>query len=155
MLAAFRNYLLITEKLLTTDSSLLLKQLENELSEQLIRLLADSTQPVTAHKQRKRDLALQSAVDYIHASENTIVAIPDLCKVCNASQRTLEYAFRERYGLTPKEYTLVHRLNNVRKHLRAADPETNQISAIAQLHGFWHMGHVQFKLPKTVCRASL
>jgi AraC family ethanolamine operon transcriptional activator len=140
MLVAFRNYLLITEKLLTTDSSLLLKQLENELSEQLIRLLVDSTQPVTANKQRKRDLALQSAINHIHESRNNIITIPSLCEVSNVSQRTLEYAFRERFGLTPKEYLLIHRLNNVRKLLRAAEPDIEKVTTIAQQSGFWHMG---------------
>ncbi len=68
------------------------------------------------------------------------MTIPELCNASNASQRTLEYAFRERYGLTPKEYTLVYRLNNVRKQLRQAVPVKDQVSRIAQQHGFWHMG---------------
>ncbi len=145
MLANFRTLLLQTERLFTTgqytvSNSLLLTQLENELSEQVISLLSDNIQPVTANKQRKRDLALRSAVNYIHETENSIVSMPTLCTVSNVSQRTLEYAFHERYSMSPKAYTLIYKLNNVRKHLRAADPETNRVSTIAQQHGFWHMG---------------
>ena len=144
MLASFREYLLHTEQIFTTRQQLInnayLKQLENELSEQVIRLLAQSAQPITANKLRKRDIALRSAINYIQESGHNIITMPQLCELSNVSQRTLEYAFRERYGLTPKEYTLIHRLNSVRKLLRAADPEKKQVSEIAQQHGFWHMG---------------
>lgn len=145
LLTKFRRLLLQTEQMLITgqldiNQNLHLKQLENELAEQLIRLLADSNQPISRNPPRKRDIALQSAVNYINESRNSIVTMQNLCEVCNASQRTLEYAFRERYGMTPKAFTLIYRLNNARKHLRVTDPKTNQVSAIAQQHGFWHMG---------------
>jgi AraC family ethanolamine operon transcriptional activator len=144
MLTIFRNLLLHTEKMLTSGQYAInnahLKHLENELSEHIIRLLEDSAQPVKINKQRRRDIALQSAVSCIHESRNNIVTVSDLCKVCNVSQRTLEYAFRERYELTPKEYTLIYRLNSVRKLLRIADPDKEKVSTIAQLNGFWHMG---------------
>ena len=58
----------------------------------------------------------------------------------NTSQRILEYAFRERYGLSPKKYMLEQRLNNVRKQLRRAVPENDQVTTIGQQHAFWHMG---------------
>jgi AraC-like DNA-binding protein len=144
-LSILRKVLLKTEQAFSAGQDEInhaqyLEQIENVLADQLIGLLADGTQPVGRSSLRKRDLALQSAESYIHESGNKVVTIPELCEVCNASQRTLEYAFRERYGLTPKEYTLVHRLNNVRKQLRMAAPDTNQVSGIAQQHGFWHMG---------------
>ena len=144
MLARLRRLLLQTEQVITDRHNLVnssyFRQLENALSEQIVCLLADSAQPVAANKQRKRDLALESAVNYIHESQNLVITLPTLCEVSNVSQRTLEYAFRERYGLTPKEYMLVHRLNNARKQLRLAVPESDHVSAIAQQHGFWHMG---------------
>lgn len=144
-LSILRKLLLQTEQALSAGYDVInhahyIELIENVLADQLISLLADCTQPVSRNALRKRDLALKSAESYIHESGNKVVTIPELCEVCNASQRTLEYAFRERYGLTPKEYTLVHRLNNVRKQLRLAAPETNQVSSIAQQHGFWHMG---------------
>lgn len=144
-LAQFRHLLLktgreIRQRTEMTNLDLHMNHLENELAVQLTGLLARNFQPVTRSRPRKRDLALQSAESYIHEAGNKIVTIPELCDACNASQRTLEYAFRERYCLTPKEYTLVYRLNNVRKQLRQAIPEKDQVSRIAQQHGFWHMG---------------
>ena len=145
LLNEFRSRLLLIKRELVSSSSTIdpiqtLRQLENELADILISLLAESNQALNRRLLRKRDLALKSAEDYIHESSDGLVTIPELCEVCNASQRTLEYAFRERYGLTPKEYTLVYRLNNVRKQLRLATPELDRITMIAQQHGFWHMG---------------
>jgi AraC family ethanolamine operon transcriptional activator len=144
-LSLLRSLLLQNEQAISAAHDLIddvhyLETIENVLADQLIGLLADCTQPVSRNALRKRDLALQSAESYIHESGNKVVTIPELCEVCNASQRTLEYAFRERYGLTPKEYTLIYRLNHVRKLLIKASPENNHVSAIAQQHGFWHMG---------------
>ena len=145
LLSAFRRSLLAIEQELTAGNAYAsfkpyLERLEHELAESLIRLVSDSQQHLTKKPTRKRDLALQSAELFIHESDSTVVTIPDLCNACNVSERTLEYAFRERYGMTPKAYTLVCRLNNVRKQLRAAYPENVKVSEIARQNGFWHMG---------------
>lgn len=121
------------------DKTLFLEQLESELSEYIISILAENSVPAGRSLPRKRDRALKSAEDYIRQSGDKLVTIPELCEVCNASQRTLEYAFRERYGLTPKEYTLICRLNSVRKQLRRTAPDIDRVSDIARQHGFWHM----------------
>jgi AraC family ethanolamine operon transcriptional activator len=89
---------------------------------------------------RKRDVALRVAVDYIIESDDPVTSIQELCSVANVSERTLEYAFRERFGQSPKAFTLTHRLNNVRKMLRHADPDADRIHEIAGLHGFFHTG---------------
>ena len=60
--------------------------------------------------------------------------------ITNVSERTLEYAFRERFGQSPKTFTLTYRLNNVRKILRHADPDADRIYEIAGHYGFLHMG---------------
>jgi AraC family ethanolamine operon transcriptional activator len=145
MLTSFKKFLLRTEQEYATmqqsiHNSMQFTQLENELSEQIVRLLADNALPISQKQPRKRDHALLTAVTYIHELGNNVITMPHLCDACNVSQRTLEYAFRERYGLTPKEYTLIHRLNNARKHLRTADPDKENVSVIARQHGFWHMG---------------
>jgi len=56
------------------------------------------------------------------------------------SDRTLEHAFRERFGITLKAYIRVHRLNSVNKILLQSDPSSTKINKIANSLGFWHMG---------------
>jgi AraC family ethanolamine operon transcriptional activator len=117
-----------------------LKQLEQGLVNRLIRILAEPHHPVSMKPMRKRDKALLAAENYIAESGSDQITIAELCLVANVSERTLEYAFREQYNLTPKSYTLIHRMNNVRKQLRKSNSSKGTISEIARLHGFWHMG---------------
>lgn len=58
--------------------------------------------------------------------------------MAHVSERTLVYAFSERYGQSPKTF-ITHRLNQVRKALRQAVSDTARIGEIAGRHGFWHM----------------
>jgi AraC family ethanolamine operon transcriptional activator len=112
---------------------------EQELADRLIRVLAYNHQPVQQKRIRKRDTALMVAEDYIVTTDVGNLTIPELCAVSGVSERTLEYAFQERYGLTPKRYLLLHRMNSVRKQLRAANPRTSRIVELARQNGFWHM----------------
>ncbi len=91
---------------------------------------------------RKHDKAPLAAANYIAESGTDQITIAELCLVANVSERTLEYAFREQYNLTPKSYTLMHRMNNVRKQLHKTNPSKGAVSEIARLNGFWHMGNL-------------
>ncbi len=117
-----------------------MNHIEQELADRLISIFAERHQPVRQKLLRKRDIALLSAKDCIAESDMGILTVPELCGVAGVSERTLEYAFREHYGLTPKKFLLLHRLNNARRQLRMADPKTSQVTEIARQHGFWHMG---------------
>ena len=117
-----------------------LKHIEQEVTYRLLNILAEPHQAVSMRPFRKRDLALMKAERFIVESDVSVITIPELCMVANVSERTLEYAFRERYGLTPKAYTLIHRMNNIHKYLRRSDPQNTLISEIARQYGFWHMG---------------
>ena len=117
-----------------------LRHIEQEVTYRLLNILAEPNKAVSMRPFRKRDLALMKAERFIVESDVSVITIPELCMVANVSERTLEYAFRERYGLTPKAYTLIHRMNNIHKYLRRADPQNTLISEIARQYGFWHMG---------------
>ena len=143
MLAELRTWLLSVRQELTCQQNPgqgYLDYYEQELADRLVRVLAYNNQPVHRKRLRKRDSALMLAEDYIAATDVENLTIPELCAVSGVSERTLEYAFQENYGLTPKRYLLLHRMNNVRKQLRAATPNTSRIMDVARQNGFWHMG---------------
>lgn len=117
-----------------------LDYIEQELTDTLIRILLENKQPVAMKPFRKRDLALLSANNYISETGMETITVPELCAATDVSKRTLEYAFRERYGLTPKSYLMIYRMNNARKQLRKANSKYNRVTEIARQHGFWHMG---------------
>ena len=122
------------------DRSKRIQQLEEELARRLISTLTESMGPVYQPVMRKRDRALKIAVDFIVESDTPVTSVQDLCSIAHVSERTLEYAFRERFGQSPKTFTLTHRLNNVRKMLILADPDANRIYEISGRQGFFHMG---------------
>ena len=117
-----------------------LQQLEEELATRLITTLAENGVPERKPATRKRDMALRTAVDFIVESDSPVTSVRELCSIANVSERTLEYAFRERFGQSPKKFLLIHRLNNVRRMLRHADPDADRIYEIAGHHEFFHMG---------------
>jgi AraC family ethanolamine operon transcriptional activator len=86
-----------------------------------------------------RSRAIRNAIDYIedHASEPP--SIEEICHASGVSWRTLNYAFRERFDLTPKQYLRAVRLNGFRRELVSRGPEI-AISEVAADWGFWHMG---------------
>jgi AraC family ethanolamine operon transcriptional activator len=56
------------------------------------------------------------------------------------SERTLQYAFRDRFGLTPAAFIKARRLAAVSAMLKRADAELATVGDIAAQFGFWHSG---------------
>jgi AraC family ethanolamine operon transcriptional activator len=89
----------------------------------------------------ERDLrhrALSRALDYIEEWAALAPTVEEICHASGASWRTLDYAFKDRFDLTPKQYLHAVRLQGVRRELlifRGREP----ISAVALRWGFWHM----------------
>ena len=122
------------------DSNLRLQQLEEDLASRLIAMIAKSKGSMFKLALRRRDIALNIAVDFILESDHPVTSVQNLCSIAHVSERTLEYAFHERFGQSPKTFTLTHRLNNVRKMLTRANPDVDKIYEIAGQYGFFHMG---------------
>jgi AraC family ethanolamine operon transcriptional activator len=67
------------------------------------------------------------------------VRVRELCQVAGVSSRTLNYAFQERFGVTPKRWVDSFRLHGVRGDLRRA-AAGSVVADIANHWGFWHLG---------------
>jgi AraC-like DNA-binding protein len=86
-----------------------------------------------------RGRALRNAIDLMLADLETPVSIADICRESGASWRTLDRAFKERFGYGPKTYYMRLRLNRVREDLFKATA-SDSITDVANRRGFWHMG---------------
>lgn len=113
---------------------------KRQLALSVLQLIGERQSLQLPRVMRFRDRALQQAVAFIESYEQASLSMADLCRVSHASERTLEYAFREYYGVTPKQFELRHRLNRVKKKLHMADSKSAKIVNIANQWGFWHMG---------------
>ena len=115
--------------------------LELELPVLLLNTLnsAEAQQRSSASPER-RQRAMKTAVDYIREFSNTPITLNDLCQETQVSARTLQHAFVDYFGLTPKAYLRVKRLNDVHNKLLTSTLADTKIADIAQFNGFDHMG---------------
>jgi AraC family ethanolamine operon transcriptional activator len=95
----------------------------------------------------RRDRTRQAHSDIVRAAEahalshvGEPVSVSDLCRVAGASERALEYAFREVMGLTPVAYLIRLRLHRVRQGLLAGTHASTTVTTEALNWGFWHFG---------------
>jgi AraC family transcriptional regulator, ethanolamine operon transcriptional activator len=110
--------------------------------EDLLRILlacvrVPPTQPV---RNGERARVLKAALTAINDRPEDIFTVGDLCRIAKASERTLHYAFTERFGLAPAHYMKARRLNGARNDLCRGDECLMKIADVANKWGFWHLG---------------
>ncbi len=87
-----------------------------------------------------RQRGLHRALEYLRAADPGSITVADLCSVACVTERTLQYAFRETVGLSPRAFLQLRRFHAVRQDLLAADPKTASVNEIAQRNGCYEMG---------------
>lgn len=113
--------------------------LEKTVLLNLIGALETENEPIAAcNRSRRRRAAVRQVDEIILAQSTDPPKVKDLCRLVGVSERTLEYAFSEYCGLTPKTYINAMRLNGVRRKLRT----TKSVADAANAWGFWHMGQL-------------
>lgn len=86
-----------------------------------------------------RHRAVKKALSFIHENRREPITVSSLCREASVNWRTLDYAFKEYMGVSPKKYLIAIRLNGVRQALFRATPQTS-VTVTANEWGFWHMG---------------
>jgi AraC family ethanolamine operon transcriptional activator len=87
---------------------------------------------------RARDLALRRCMEAIGQTSWNMLTPGALRDIAGVSERTLEYAFRERFSLSPAALLKARRLAEARRRLSA--PANSAVGDIAAGLGFWHAG---------------
>lgn len=116
-----------------------LDEIENRVAESLVMLLVEARSGSPREPQRNRSRVVKTAVSHILEHAREAVSVADLCTVSGVSWRTLNRAFKESIGASPKACIGSIRLRGVRKELKQAGL-TDSVSGIANGWGFWHMG---------------
>jgi AraC family ethanolamine operon transcriptional activator len=88
---------------------------------------------------RSRSVVLNNAIGYIRGHARDAVSVGDVAQESGVSSRTLDRAFKEGLGLSPKHYIKEFRLEGVHKELTCGN-ENFSVTDIANEWGFWHMG---------------
>jgi AraC-like DNA-binding protein len=128
--------------LLTIENTELPDKVALELLEnKLVGLLIDCL--ISAIPEKKdndlTDFKFSKVVDYIHNDIANIVSLKQICVNTNIPERTVRRLLKKRYGISPKKYLSMLRLNEVRKVLKTNSENSNVIK-IASEFNYWHMG---------------
>jgi AraC family ethanolamine operon transcriptional activator len=116
-----------------------IKKLDAELSEQILLTVAKALPPKNISI-NLRNQAIKLIKEYLNEFPQEPITVSRLCSIAGVSIRTLQYAFQEHYGVSPKTFLKNFRLNYVRRELRKSHHSTTRVNDVASLWGFWHMG---------------
>lgn len=123
----------------TSDSVLCEPSMDADIGIELITLLAQCDPEPNDPTLTSRSRVVRSAVDYILDNAHEAVTVADVCAATRVSFRTLDRAFLERLGASPKDCITGVRLQGTRLELKQSGPAT-RIVDIANRWGFWHLG---------------
>ena len=111
----------------------------------LVGALTQSLQDAEASRGRRttyqRLPIVRRVESFMRVNLGEPILLHDLCIAGRASERAVEYAFRDVYGVGAKQDLKLLRLNEVRRQLKRLPPDVETVAEIAHRHGFWHMGH--------------
>ena len=77
------------------------------------------------------------AIDFIEANLSNKIRVSDIALAANISVRSLQNAFKKRFGYGPIQYLISRRLDKVHDHLKC--PSNMAIDQAARAWGFTHM----------------
>ena len=126
------------EKCLNDKKNLVFRE---SFTKKLLTLLKDSNVETNKVSSKKRLKMLHDAEKYILQRITEPIKVIDIATHLDISERTLLYAFKNRFGMGPKAYMNILKLNHLHHRLH----NENEISSIAQIardSGFWHMGQL-------------
>jgi AraC-like DNA-binding protein len=115
-----------------------LKDMEEDIVMQVGRLLEEQ-EPVPSRLTRGEKIALDiKRKMYRHMDQN--INIASLAKSYGISEQTLQNSFKSLFGMPPKRFLRLLKLNMTYQDLLSADPAHTTVSRIAHKWGFMHMG---------------
>jgi len=109
------------------------------LAASVVRILGTNCDREPREYKPFRTAALKRALVLIDDPQQELISVAVLCKKAGASWATLERAFAEEFGTSPKSYITSRRLSAVRTRLLRAGSSA-VVTDIANDCGFWHMG---------------
>lgn len=116
------------------------EELGYELPRELLSTMSKGRAATAVPTSRLRRTALRRVERFITEHSDEVLRVSEVCRATGVSERTLRYAFQERFGIGPKAYLMARQLDLVQQALRRADPSSANIADIAGRFGFWHMG---------------
>jgi AraC family ethanolamine operon transcriptional activator len=142
---AYRKYLnqiiyLLKNPPENLDSTVDIINLQDDIVSRLIGMMQTAVVSKTPRPLRRADI-VQIARAYMHAQIQQPLTLAEVSQAINVSRRSLIYGFQDVYGMGPMTYLKYQRLNRVRNELRAQRGSHKTVADIANVCGFWSLGH--------------
>jgi AraC-like DNA-binding protein len=113
-----------------------LLRLDDLLLRQIVAVLAPALLAEPAHPEPEPSIrAVDALIDWMHAHCHQAISLSDLEQRSHYSRRSLQYAFKRRFGCGPMQYLRRLRLWRARRRLQQADPQTN-LTSVALACGY-------------------
>ena len=112
-----------------------------EIVNAFVRTLAST---IDAPSQRSfagyRYIGMRRAEEYLREHMDRPFSSRALCSATHMSERSIEMLFKEAYGISPRTWSQISRLNAARQELLRADVRTASVTSVATRWGFFHFG---------------
>ncbi|MCX2980862.1 AraC family transcriptional regulator [Halieaceae bacterium IMCC14734] len=115
------------------------------LTEELVShltLIAAQLAPITEKvPNATRENGMRRALEYLRCHrETTHVSVTDLLEIADISERSLQYAFKDAFDMSPLTYMKRRRLHFARQQLLSACSKDTSVSKVATGLGFYELG---------------
>ena len=107
------------------------------LAQALLTCCTADTKTISIQK-RKRDLAISQIITHLANDPSPIPDMTSFCQIAKVSERTLQYAFMERYGIPPNVFVKRWKLNSARRLLSQSNSSTHSVAEVCTRLGFQH-----------------
>jgi AraC-like DNA-binding protein len=114
-----------------------------EIVNEFVRAIAYADQ--SSHKTQRdfagyRFAAMRRAEEFLREHMDAPYNSRDLCNATRMSERSIEMLFKEAYGISPRTWSQIARLNAARQDLLERYVEEVRVSDVAVRWGFFHFG---------------
>jgi AraC-like DNA-binding protein len=116
------------------------RSMEEDLIYRLANVVHLPPVHATGNNSPGRHTGLDRALEHLRAADLSSLTIPQLSGAAGVSLRSLEYAFRKTFQLTPIGFIRLQRFHAARQKLTAASPRQTTVAHVACNNGFYHLG---------------
>ncbi|WP_018969885.1 helix-turn-helix domain-containing protein [Rubritalea marina] len=110
----------------------------NNLMDRLISQWLSGSRVYQPILNMRQSQSYKNVIDYMTAHGGRSLKIAELCDAAAVSERSLQYLFKNYLQMSPKQYLLSRKYDEVRRTLRSDGGES--VSEVAKKWGFRHMG---------------
>ena len=117
--------------------------LYEEIVNEFVRAIAYTDQ---SSRKSERDFAgyrfaaMRRAEEFLREHMDAPYRSRGLCSATRMSERSIEMLFKQAYGISPRTWSQIARLNATRQDLLESDVEDVRVSEVAVRRGFFHFG---------------